>query len=332
MKRSRIKRLIFLSLIAGIFSPVQVFGTWDLSDTQVKEPECLNCCVRQFQDQCNSQAEESSLKSFIAHRSGIAFFSAAFTFTTLGALRASNFKAASPLLFFMPLFFKNLKQIIATVLSHRLHVTAEKPQGIILIIRAKNDWNYALSSPYLAELKKNYLVLSYTAEHISDIEDAIKSVQSRFNLPIKALVWAAHGGIFLGDYGSETQIFFGDENIDSSNIHKLVRLFALLDKECTIIVMSCLAAWGENNEVLTQGNIAQLLASVAGGRKIYASRDFTSPVLDVDPNTLVPRFNSPSSLLLSFVELFSGFMIDAEKTFDLARCYVSGPDGNVKRC
>jgi hypothetical protein len=334
MNRGRIKALALVFLMGGMFSPNQALGKWDLSDAQVHEPECLNCCLStEFLDQCNAPAEKSYLKSFFAFRSGYVILPALGLAVLISLVKRHrlNIKDVGELMLAVPFLLKNVKQILSTIRA-RFEKVTEKPEGIVLVVRAQEDWNYGLSSPYLMNLNKKYVVLYYSAEDISDVTDAIKSAQARFKLPIKALVWAAHGGILPEKHGSETKIFFGSQTIGSSNIHQLIHPFSMLDKACVIIVASCLSAFGENSEVLSQGNIAQLLASVADGRKVYSTADLATPFFDIDSESLVPHFNSALSIPLSVFEWLSFFTIDIEKALDLRRCYVAFPHGKVQRC
>jgi len=326
-------------LVLSVLASTQVFAKWNFSDSTIIEPDCLNCCAYpEFQDQCNAGAEADSGYRFYVSRAAYGALNARNIFSIMSSRHAffdqdngliTSTVCLTAILLMMNVVVANTYQVWKNIFPDE---DLQKPEGIVLVIKAKEDWNFALNAFDFSGFRKKHLVLSYGADSISDIADAIRSVRSRFKLPIKVLVWTVHGGYLPGAFGFESSVMFGSETAALSNIYRFKRIFSLLDPDTIIILSSCSTASRENTEEISQGNVAQSLAFVAEGRRVYSTSDFATPFFEIDDDLKSPRFRGMLTLPFYVIELLSGFRLNFEKQWDFSRCYYSPAEGIVLRC
>lgn len=312
-------------------APQAIGKEWDLSDAKPIQPVCLNCCMSAlYQDQCDAESEQRYLAPFKSH--GYSFRRAlASSLLTVAALKYYPVLGAFGVFYSIQLIsFAILatNYLSGNSESYPFETDSLEPEGIILWIRAKEDHNGAFKLLNTASLRRRHIVLTYTASTFSDISDALRNIRTRFNLPLKALILDAHGGWL----GNAFQMEFGEEYLEISNLYRFQEIIALLDKETHIYLKSCRAGLGEDSEVLSQGNIVQAVASIAEGRKIFATADYANQFVDFQPDLSKVRYHGALTHMFHLIEVLSFGTLDLELLLDLPRCYQSTPNGEVRRC
>jgi len=280
-------------------------------------PSCLNCCafMETLEERCDEETESDYIKSFIRHRT---IFLATSTILFGGMMgfshginscsrsQAITWTLRSLATWGTAVFFKQwwtfLTQFTGTVwwsLDHSQH-SSEMVKGTLLFLRSSSDWNGALSSPYIASLFHDYIVLFKDMEDLGDIRAVIHNTKALYpEYPLRALILMGHGhskGMEMGESGIETD-----------NFHRLKTAFDLLEPDATLILDSCSVASGRYS-------IAEKIAEVADGKKVYAASDYIALSSTMDTN-LKPYYDTPFTMLLPVPFLDAGVYLGITKCY-----------------
>ncbi len=265
------KFLLFFILIFSVTTPIMAIVDPEL------DPSCLNCCeVEELSEWCDEEVESSFLKDFLIHRH---FVGVPILLSLAGSL-VRGFQL-SPLLLVQASLLKvtaiNLYQILKPLRKWFIpkKKSTEQIQGIVIVLRSSEDWNFALTGFSFQDLAENHLVLFKSVDSAGEIKSVIDNVKDRFHLPIKTLILLAHG--------SETLLQVGKDFILYQDLHRLEPAFHSLDLETDIVIMSCFNGYG---------SLAMGIALIAGGRRVYSSKDLMTPFSSFDPETLKPNLRS----------------------------------------
>lgn len=154
-------------------------------------------------------------------------------------------------------------------------------QSVILVLYGELAIPVSPESYRQLEEQSNCKIKFKEIERLEDIELELESLK-RCNNKVKALWIRAHGTPFSITFNQDTRISIGPtglEKLDSSNRMEtrtfLQKQLRQLEPDAPIILESCYT--GQEMEVGKE-NVAQFIASVAGGRKVYAPSREALPI------------------------------------------------------
>lgn len=194
-----------------------------------------------------------------------------------------------------------------------LRGSCELNSGIVLVAVSSNDWHGAfngVTTEFLQDVGEEYAIYKAGIDSMDDLNMALNSVTAKCDSKIKSLIIFGHGD--LNGIQLRNDFFSIDYRAWPAGLAE--SLDRNLEPNATIILGSCNTGW-DSKAV----NIAQTLASMASGRKVYAPNG----ILTMAGTRIYSKHDEIKADFDGVFSLLVGAKLSSMVVGDITKCYLA---------